>query len=429
MAEPKASKKQPAQPKPRPVSVDEQSQVFALLREKMAYKARMTGHTLEDTRIHFQKCTPKNAKRPGEPPAKMNYEIFKIALRRLELDLDPQQVDLITSSLDVKGTGVIDPTDFFQEAHNFRHHRRTPHLGKLRAPNPKPLSPSTWLSPRGRPFDPFRSSASSTRAALLAGVTGKVVSEHSIGSKLAAMPSVSDIVSQTSRVPFPNESGPIHTDYLLKGHGRLASPSSDLQYAAALISPRYTAAPPPQAEVVEAPYYIQARVRAKAAASRIEQPEKWLHRGGQNGWVISLPARSTPAYVHGIVHDMANIPPRHRGSTYTNLGYASSPRVWGDLQRGVVRPVQTVSLARQPTVTPYASHYTAASHAFANSPMHCRMTGLALGARLSDATTARRSPQNAGCEDGSPGKNAEHGRKPGRNRVSEGGAESARAQG
>ena len=109
MAEPKATKKRPAPPKPRPVPSDEQSQVFALLRKRMAYKARMTGHSLEDTRIHFQKCTPKNAKRPGEPPAKLNYEIFKIALRRLELDLDPQQVDLITSSLDVKGTGFVDP--------------------------------------------------------------------------------------------------------------------------------------------------------------------------------------------------------------------------------------------------------------------------------------------------------------------------------
>lgn len=426
MAEPKATKKRPAPPKPRPVPSDEQSQVFALLRERMAYKARMTGHSLEDTRIHFQKCTPKNAKRPGEPPAKLNYEIFKIALRRLELDLDPQQVDLITSSLDVKGTGFVDPTDFFQEAHNFRHHRRTAHLGKLRVPNPKPLSPSTWLSPRGRPFDPFRSSASNTRAALLAGVTAKVVSERSIGSRLAPMPSVSDIVSQTSRVPFPNESGPIHTDYLLKGHGRLASPSSDLQCAAALRSPRYTAVPPPQAEVAEAPYYIQAKVRAKVA-SRIEQPEKWLHRGGQNGWVISLPAQSTPAYVHGIVHDMANIPPRHRGTTYTNLGYACSPRVWGDLQRGVVRAVPTVSLARQPTVPSYAFHCTAAPHAFANSPVHRHMTGLALGARLSGGTTARRRPQNARCEAGSPGENAEHGREPGRDLESEGGAESARA--
>ena len=134
------TKKTPMPPKARPVQSDEQSEVFTLLRKKMAYKARMTGHSLEDTRMHFEKCTPKDLKRPGEPPVKLNHELFKIALRRLELELDPKQVDLITSSLDINGTGFIDPTDFFQEAHNFRHHRRTAKLGKLQAPNPKPLS-------------------------------------------------------------------------------------------------------------------------------------------------------------------------------------------------------------------------------------------------------------------------------------------------
>lgn len=329
---------------------DEQTEVFDLLRKKMAYKARMTGHTLEDTRMHFEKCTPKPLKRPGEPPVKLNHELFKIALRRLELDLDPKQVDLITSSLDVRGTGVIDPTDFFQEAHNFRHHRRTAQLVKLQAPDPKPLSPPTWMSPRNRPFNPFRSSAATTRAALLAGVTTKVASERSISDGLAPMPSVTDIVSQTSRIPFPSESGPIHSDYLLKGKGRMSSPSSDMKYAAALVSPRYNAAPPPQ-EAVETPHYVQVRDRAKAVAYRRDQPDKWLQPGGQNGWMISLPTRSVPAYVHGGVHDMAANPPRHRGTTHTNLGYASSPRVWGDMQRGVMRAIPPVSFACQPFAT------------------------------------------------------------------------------
>jgi hypothetical protein len=341
------ARKVPAPPRARPVPSDEQSDVFTLLREKMAYKARMTGHSLEDTRMHFEKCTPKDLKRPGEPPVKLNHELFKIALRRLELELDPKQVDLITSSLDVKGTGFIDPTDFFQEAHNFRHHRRTAKLGKLQAPNPKPLSPSTWLSPRGRPFDPYRTNPSNTRAALLAGVTTKVASERSISDGLAAMPSVTDIVSQTSRIPFPSESGPVHSDYLLKGHGRLASPSSDIKYAAALVSPRYNAALPPQTEVVETPHYVQVRDRAIAAAYRPDKPDKWLQRSGQNGWIISLPTRSVPAYIHGGVHEMAANPPRHRGTTHTNLGYASSPRIWGELQRGVIRAVPPVSLANQ----------------------------------------------------------------------------------
>lgn len=337
----------PGTPASRPVPRDSQVEVFALLREKMAEKARMTGHTLEDTRMHFEKCTPKHLKRPGEPPVKLNHELFKIALRRLELDLNPKQVDLITSSLDVKSTGVIDPTDFFQEAHNFRHHRRTMKLGKLKAPDPKPLSPPTWVSPRGRPFDPYRRSASTTRAALLAGVTTKVASERSINDGLARMPSVTDIVSQTSRVPFPSESGPIHSNFLLKGKGRMSSPSSDIQYAAALVSPRYNAAPPPQTEVVETPHYVQVRDRAKAVAYRPDQPNKWLQSGGQNGWMISLPTRSVPAYVHGGVHDMAANPPRHRGVTHTNLGYASTPRVWGNLQRGVLCTVPPVSLGCQ----------------------------------------------------------------------------------
>lgn len=337
-------KKKPVPPKPkaRPVPSDARSEVFGLLREKMAYKAQMTGHTLEDTRMLFEKCTPKALKRPGEPPVKLNTELFKIALRRLELELDPQQVDLITASLDLKGTGRIDPTDFFQEAHNFRHHRRTAELGRLKAPDPKPLSPPTWLSPRGRPFDPFRSSAAGTRTALLAGVTSKVASERSIEHGLAPAPSVTDIVSQTSRVPFPSESGPIYADYLLKGRGRLSSPSSDMRYAAALISPRYNAAPPPKEEIVETPHYVQVKDRAKAVAYRPDQPDKWLQPGGQNGWMISLPTRSVPAYVHGGVHDMAANPPRHRGTTHTNLGYASSPRIWGDLQRGVLSAVPPV---------------------------------------------------------------------------------------
>ena len=376
----KKKKKTPMPPKARPVQSDEQSEVFTLLRKKMADKARMTGHSLEDTRRHFEKCTPKDLKRPGEPPVKLNHELFKIALRRLELELDPKQVDLITSSLDIKGTGFIDPTDFFQEAHNFRHHRRTVKLGKLQAPHPKPLSPATWLSPRGRPFDPYRSKASTTRAALLAGVTTKVASERSITDGLAAMPSVTDIVSQTSRIPFPSESGPVHSDYLLKGHGRLASPSSDIQYAAALVSPRYNAAPSPQAEVMETPHYVQVRDRAIAAAYRPDQPDKWLQRGRQNGWMISLPTRSVPAYIHGGVHDMAANPPRHRGTTRTNLGYASSPRIWGDLQRGVRSAAPPVSLVCQ--TRPLYLPYTDALHTPAKTHACQRMTGVLYGARL-----------------------------------------------
>ena len=322
----------PGTPRPPPIQVDARSDAFEFLREKMAYKAQMTGHTLEDTRSMFDKCTPKALKRPGEPPVKLSHELFKIALRRLELDLDAEQVNLITASLDLKGAGVIDPTDFFQEAHNFRHHRRNPELARLKAPEAKPLSASTWMSPRGRPYDPYRTRAATTRAALLAGVTSKVASERSVTDGIAAAPSVTDIVSQTSRVPFPSEAGPEFADYLLKGRGRLSSPSSDMRYAAALISPRYNAAPPPKDEIVETPYYVQFIDTAKAVAYRPDQPEKWL----MGGWQISLPMRSVPAYVHGGVHNMANNPPRHRGTTNINLGYASSPRIWGDLQRGVL---------------------------------------------------------------------------------------------
>ena len=64
-------------------------------------------------------------------------------------------MDLIAKSLDVGNTGTVDPTAFIQEAHNFRHHRRAEQLHSTLVSRPaKPLAPPTWLSPRGRPFDP-----------------------------------------------------------------------------------------------------------------------------------------------------------------------------------------------------------------------------------------------------------------------------------
>ena len=277
-------------------------------------------------------------------------------------------MDLIAKSLDVGNTGKVDPTAFIQEAHNFRHHRRAEQLHSTLVSRPaKPLAPPTWLSPRGRPFDP-RSVAANRRKALLTGVSPAASPRATLaasnvgllagvapgsarradewddeyeGGGLAPEPSVSDVVSQTSRVPFPSEVGPLYSDYLLKGEGRLSSPSSDMKYAEALLSPRYTNASlvPPKQEKVEEPYYLQLLDQSQSRAYRPVQREKWLDPAG---WKNSLPTRSVPAYQHGGVHAMAENPPRHRGTTLTNLGYSASPRVFGGLQRGVLSPMAPI---------------------------------------------------------------------------------------
>ncbi len=65
--------------------------VFVLLRAKMAEKARMTGHTMDDTRKHFEKCTPKELRRPGAPPVRLDAQVFQRSLRALDLGLEQEQ--------------------------------------------------------------------------------------------------------------------------------------------------------------------------------------------------------------------------------------------------------------------------------------------------------------------------------------------------
>eukprot|EP01048_Picozoa_sp_COSAG05_P010578 COSAG05_NODE_941_length_6510_cov_42.192482_2_plen_321_part_00 len=231
---------------------EEEVRVFNLLRQEIARKKTMEGHTLSDSRAHFAKNTPKSARRSGL----LTHSRFIIAVQRLELGLDAHDLNVLTAALDPEGRGVVDPAAFLQEAHNHRHHDRVRQRGPtsyhLASPRSQ-LAQPTWMSPRGGRY-----------TGGVAGLSG-AFTERRAGPQ----PSVVTVSSRDGLTRFSSKNSTewvrpadsvalLRSDYLLKGGGRLASPSADLAFAAEATGGLVLDSPKVGFKVVEKPYYVNA---------------------------------------------------------------------------------------------------------------------------------------------------------------------------
>ena len=240
----------------RPVRDEgEERRAFALLRQEMARKKTMEGHTLSDSREHFVKNTPKSARRSGLLP----HSRFIIAVQRLGVNLDADQINIITSALDSEGTGVVDPTAFLQEAHNHRHHDRFRQRGQssLHLVSPRSqLAPPTWISPRAGRYTAngltagglsgaFTARRAAPQPSVVTVTSRDGLSRFASNNSTEWIPPANYVVHCFSAVRVASPLGNLHvpantdplafdqhnirSDFLIKGGGRLASPSADVE--------------------------------------------------------------------------------------------------------------------------------------------------------------------------------------------------------
>ena len=233
----------------------EERRAFALLRQEMARKKTMEGHTLSDSREHFVKNTPKSARRSGLLP----HSRFIIAVQRLGVNLDADQINIITSALDSEGTGVVDPTAFLQEAHNHRHHDRFRQRGQssLHLVSPRSqLAPPTWISPRAGRYTAngltagglsgaFTARRAAPQPSVVTVTSRDGLSRFASNNSTEWIPPANYVVHCFSAVRVASPLGNLHvpantdplafdqhnirSDFLIKGGGRLASPSADVE--------------------------------------------------------------------------------------------------------------------------------------------------------------------------------------------------------
>jgi hypothetical protein len=312
-------------PPPRPArNHASETEAFALLRREMAKKLKMEGHTMSDTRTHFLNNMPKSARRSGKLP----HTRFIIALTRLGLGLQAEDMNILTSSLDPEGTGTVSVQEFVQEAHNHRHRNRPAHGAHLATPRAR-LAHTTWRTPRPAP----------PRAVAAVGAVAGTPRRAVASARVSRQPTVSEVVSQTSWVP-PPEYGvwSQRSDYLMKGRGCMASVSTDVRVGAAVhVGLDFDSM---GFKVVEDPYYVQAHRASSGRELREHAPEKWLSKHHPSGWSTSQPARAVPAHRTGetvAAHHMARQAARfHPEASLTSLGSPRRTQAFGTFQRGAL---------------------------------------------------------------------------------------------